>query len=203
LKAGQSDYPHAEREKHKVALRIKSRWHDDDAQRSLEEIAGALAFISWRIAKDKAINLHGQDYVYDSDEQRFAVIVEYLIFQLQIVDRLALQEFDMPDPDRQQLVITLAKHLAGHLHDNSLDIFGAGDYVGPFIEKLNQRGGEYAELAYNDDGPSYPFMRHLGYEIQQVMGDSQENRWVIDQVMDRDGFDIDREIRRSMQNLFE
>ena len=115
--------------------RIKSRWHDDDAERSLDEIAGALAFIGWRIAKDKAINLHGQDFVIVDDEQRFAVIVEYLIFQLQIVDRLALMELDLIDDDRRQLVVTLARHLAGHLHDNSVDIFGPGDYVGPFIEK--------------------------------------------------------------------
>jgi hypothetical protein len=53
------------------------------------------------------------------------------------------------------------------------------------------------------DGPSYPFMRHLGYEIQQVMGPSHENRWVIDQVMDKDGLEIDREIKRAMRNLFE
>ena len=48
-----------------------------------------------------------------------------------------------------------------------------------------------------------PFMRHLGFEIQQIMGDSQENRWVIDQVMDKDGIEINREIRRAVQNLFE
>ena len=186
-----------------VALRIKSRWHDDEADRSLDEIAGALAFISWRIAKDKAINLHGQDFVYDGDEQRFAVIVEYLIFQLQIIDRLALLRFDMSDDDRRKLVVTVAKHLAGHLHDNSVDIFGPGDHVGPFIATLNARGAEYAELNYAEDGPSYPFMRHLGYEIQQIMGPSHQNRWVIDQVMDRDGPDIDREIRRAMDNLFD
>lgn len=186
-----------------MALRIKSRWHDDDAERSLDEIAGALAFISWRIAKDKAINLHGQDYVYENDEQRFAVITEYLIFQLQIVDRLALIRLELNDDDRRKLVITLAKHLAGHLHDNSTDIFGPGDYVNPFIEKMNQRSSEYAELNYSEEGPSYPFMRHLGYEMQQVMGESQENRWVIDQVMDKDGLEIDREIRRALDNLFE
>ena len=186
-----------------MALRIKSRWHDDDAERSLDEIAGALAFIGWRIAKDRAINLHGQDYVYEGDAQRFAVITEYLIFQLQIVDRLALTELQLNDEDRQKLVITLARHLAGHLHDNSTDVFGPGDYVGPFIEKLNQRGSEYAEFNYTDEGPSYPFMRHLGYEIQQIMGESQENRWVIDQVMDRDGIEINREIKRSVANLFE
>lgn len=186
-----------------MALRIKSHWHDDDAERSLDEIAGALAFIAWRIAKDRAINLHGQDYVYDTDEQRFAVIVEYLIFQLQIIDRLAVMELELGDEDRHRLVVTTAKHLAGHLHDNSVDIFGPGDYVGPFIRKLNQRGDEYSEFNYTKDGPSYPFMRHLGYEIQQIMGETQENRWVIDQVMDRDGIEIDREIRRSVSNLFE
>lgn len=186
-----------------MALRIKSRWHDDDAERSLDEIAGALAFISWRIAKDKAINLHGQDYVYESDEQRFAVITEYLVFQLQIIDRLAASRLELDDADRRKLVITVAKHLAGHLHDNSVDIFGPGDYLNPFIAKINQRGEEYAELSYTDEGPSYPFMRHLGYEIQQIMGETQENRWVIDQVMDKDGVEIDREIRRAVDNLFE
>ena len=185
-----------------MALRIKSHWHDDDAERSLEEIAGALAFIAWRIAKDRAINLHGEDYVYENDEQRFAVIVEYLIYQLQIIDRLAVMDLQLEDADRRQLVIATARHLAGHLHDNSVDIFGPGDYVGPFIEKLNRRGDEYAELNYTQDGPSYPLMRHLGYEIQQIMGESQENRWVIDQVMDKDGIEIDREIRRSIGNLF-
>lgn len=185
-----------------MALRIKSHWHDDDAERSLEEIAGALAFIGWRVAKDRAINLHGQDYIYETDEQRFAVIVEYLIYQLQIIDRLAATDLQLDDEDRQRLVVTTAKHLAGHLHDNSVDIFGPGDYVGPFIEKLNLRGGEYAAFNYTQDGPSYPLMRHLGYEIQQIMGESQENRWVIDQVMDKDGIEIDREIRRAIANLF-
>ena len=185
-----------------MALRIKSHWHDDDAERSLDEIAGALAFISWRIAKDRAINLHGQDYVYETDQQRFDVITEYLIYQLQIIDRLAVLDLQLGDEDRERLIVTTAKHMAGHLHDNSVDIFGPGDYVGPFVRKLNTRGAEYAELNYTEDGPSYPLMRHLGYEIQQIMGESQENRWVIDQVMDRDGVEIDREIRRSIGNLF-
>lgn len=186
-----------------MALRIKSHWHNDESERSLDEIAGALAFISWRIAKDKAINLHGEDFIYENDEQRLAVIMEYLIFQLQIVDRLAHIRFELDDESRSQLIVTLAKHLAGHLHDNSTDILGPGDYVNPFIAKMNQRGTEYAEFAYNQDGPSYPFMRHLGYEIQQVMGETAVNRWVIDQVMDKDGLDVNREINRAMDNLFD
>ncbi len=186
-----------------MALRIKSHWHDEDADRSADEFGSALAYIGWRIAKDKAINLHGQDYVYDTDEQRMAVITEYLYFQLNIIDRIARDRLKLNDDERQDLIIALARHLAGHVQENSTDLFGAGDYVGPFIEKMNRRGVEYSELAYNDDGPSYPFMRHLGYEMQQIMGDSQENRWVIDQVMDKDGWEVDKELKRAVYNLFD
>jgi len=185
-----------------VALRIKSRWHDDDAERSLDEIAGALAFIIWRIAKEKAINLHGQDYIFDSDEQRMAVIIEYLIYQLQLVDRLASLRIGLNDDDRRDLVIATAKKLAGHVQDNSVDLFGPGEYIPPFISRLNQRGAEYTDYNYTEDGPSYPFMRHLGYEIQQLMGESQANRWVIDQVMDKDGPEVDRQLRRAIDDLF-
>ena len=186
-----------------MALRIKSRWHDDDAERSLEEIAGALAFISWRIAKDKAINLHGEDFVYENDEQRMGVITEYLLFQLQVVDRIAHISLELETKDRKQLVIKLAKHLAGHLQENCSEILGKGDYVMPFVEKMNKRSKEYADFNYTKDGPSYPFMRHLGFEIQQVMGETHENRWVIDQVMDKDGLEVDKEIRKAIENLFE
>ncbi len=185
-----------------LPLRIKSRWNKD-GDHSLEEIAGALAFISWRLSQSKAINLHGEDFIYENDQQRMAVIIEYLIFQLQIIDRLAQQELELNDEDRQQLVIAVAKKQAEIIQDNSMDMFGAGDYIQPFFALVNQRASEYAEYRYTADGPSYPFLRQLGYEIQQVMGDSQTNRWVIDQVMDRDGPELDRKIAPAMRDLFE
>jgi hypothetical protein len=186
-----------------LALRIKARWHDEDAQRSLDEIASAIAFNAWRIAKDKAINLHGEDFIYTDDEQRFAVIQEYLIFQLQLVDRIAHQRLGMDDDTRQKLVIGSAKHMAKHLHDNSVDVFGPGQFVQPFVEKVNARGSEYAQYNFTDDGPSYPFMRHLGFEMQQIMGSDGENRWVIDQVMDKDGPEVYKQLSRALQSLFE
>ncbi len=185
-----------------LPLRIKSRWNKE-GDHSLDEIAGALAFISWRLAQNKAINLHGENFIYENDRQRMDVIIEYLIFMLQIIDRLARQELELSDEDREQLVIAVAKKQAEIIQDNSLDLFGPGDYVAPFFALVNQRAGEYAEFRYTDDGPSYPFLRHLGYEIQQIMGESQENRWVIDQVMDKDGPELDRKIVPAMRDLFE
>ena len=186
-----------------MAIRIKARWHDDNADRSLDEIAGAIAFNAWRIAKDKAITLHGEDFVYETDEQRFGVIKEYLVFQLQLVDRLAHQRLGLDDESRKALVIATARNMAKHLHDNATDIFGPGEYIGDFVGLINTRGAEYADFKLTDDGPSYPFMRHLGYEVQQIMGREGENRWVIDQVMDKDGPEIYRNLSRAVDSLFE
>lgn len=184
-----------------MALRIKSHWHDEDAERSPEETASALAFIAWRIAKDKAINLHGERFIYETDEQRMAVIREYLYFLVQIVDRMAHTRLE--DDTRRALIVQLALKLAGHMQENSEDLFGPGDYGKPFIDGLNARSGEYAELNFDDDGPSYPFLRHLGYRVQQEMGDREENRWVIDQVMDKDGWEAYRQLSRAAGDLLE
>jgi len=187
-----------------MALRIKSHWHDDGNERSLGEIAGAIAYIIWRIAKDKAINLHGEDFIYDDDRQRMDVIIEYSIFMLNITDRLAKIRFDMEDERRTELIYAVTKKLAAHVHGNSLDLFGEGDHIGPFVSKINERGAEYSEFGYTElDGPSFPFLRHFGFSIQQVMGTEGENRWVIDQVMDKDGPDVVKQFSRAIDNLFE
>lgn len=184
-----------------MALRIKSYWNQDEAERSLPEIAGALAFIAWRIAVEKAINLHCERFVYDSDAQRLAVIREYLVFLIQIADRLAAEM--MGEAERRVLITAFAKKVVEHLQDNSQDLLGPGDYGSPFIELLNSRSAEYADFQIADDGPSYAFLRHLGFEIQALMGAGQENRWVIDQVMDKDGFDAYKAFARAFGNLFE
>ena len=185
-----------------MAVRIKAHWHNDEVERSLDEIAGALAFIAWRLATDKAITLHGADFVYEDDAQRMAVITEYLVFELQLVDRIAHDRLGLSDEDRKALVIALARRLAGHVQDNATDLLGPGDHVSPFVAKLNQRGAEYAEFGFTGEGPTYPFLRHLGYEIQQIMGREGENRWVIDQVMDKDGYEVYRQIDRAIGDLF-
>lgn len=184
-----------------MALRIKSRWHGED-ERSVSEIAGALAFISWRLAQEHAINLHGESFVYRDDRQRIDVISEYIIFQLQVIDRMAHEIIGLEDDKRRELIIPLATKLADQIQDNSEDLLGPGDYKKAFYEKLNERGVEYSKYNYTEDGPSYPFMRHLGYEIQQIMGSEGENRWVIDQVMDRDGLEVDRHLRKAVIDLF-
>jgi hypothetical protein len=182
-----------------MALRIKSHWWDDEQERSLTEIAGALAFIAWRLSVEKAVNLHCERFVYEDDKQRMAVVREYLVFLIQITDRLSHEI--MSEEDRRALVTSLATKVIEHVQDNSQDLLGDGDYGGPFIDLLNRRSEEYAELRLDADGPTYPFLRHLGYEIQCVMGRREENRWIIDQVMDKDAWDAYNHFSRAFENL--
>ncbi|MCU7959577.1 MAG: hypothetical protein KZQ58_06170 [gamma proteobacterium symbiont of Bathyaustriella thionipta] len=184
-----------------MALRIKSHWHNDESERSLADIASAAAFIIWRISKDKAINLHGEDYIYDDDAQRLRVILEYSLFQVQLADRMAHEKLDADG--RRTFLIALAKRLAREVQENFEEILGEGKHGKRFIDLLNQRSAEYADFKFStEDGPSYPFFRHLGYEIQQVMGGHDENRWVIDQVMDKDGPDMSKQMISAIDNLF-
>jgi hypothetical protein len=184
-----------------VALRIKSRWREEGRERSLEEIATALAFIAWRLAIDGAINLHCERFVYRDDAQRLAVIQEYLVFLIQIADRLSHGQLE--DEDRRTLIVATARKTIAHVQDNCLDLLGPGDWGGPFVELLNRRSEEYAQFQLADDGPSYALLRHLGFEIQSLMGEGQENRWVIDQVMDRDGWSAYRAFAKAFRDLFE
>ncbi len=180
-----------------MAIRIKSRWRDDD--HSMAESAEALAFITWRIALDKAITLHGQDYVYANDGQRVAVIAEYLAFQVQVADRLAYGR--LSDEERGAFVTALACKLADHVQDNLTDLFGPGDYRGPFLDELNRRSDQYAEFRFEDDKPGYAFTRYLGERIQNIMGAKDLNRWVIDQVMEIDAPDAARLLKKAMLDL--
>lgn len=184
-----------------MALRIKSHWSNEERERSLPEIGGALAFIAWRLSVEKAINLHCERFLYEDDRQRIAVIQEYLVFLIQIADRLS--DAVMDEDDRRTLITSFAAKVIEQVQDNSRDLFGTGDYGRPFIELLNRRSDEYAQLQFDEDGPSYPFLRYLGYEIQSLMEDREENRWVIDQVMDKDGWEAYKHFSRAFANLLE
>jgi hypothetical protein len=178
--------------------RIKSTWREE-RERSVDEIASALAFIAWRIALEGAKDLHGEGYRYDSDPQRVAVMAEFVAFLVQVADRLCHEI--MADEDREAFVNACARRLADQVQDNLSDLFGPGDYRGPFIETLNSRLADYSELSFADGRPGYDVLRYFGDRVQRVMGRDQTNRWVIDQIMERSGPEAAQSLHRSLLNL--
>lgn len=189
--------------------RIKDRWHNSTpeqedrdvvGEKSSDDQASALAYIIWRQALNGAINLHAEDFRYDSDQQRIAVISELLAFQIQHVDRLTYAFIE--GEKRAQLINQLCRNVSVHMQDNLSDIAGPGNYAPPFIALLNQRFAAYAEFSYKDGEPGYKALRYLGRQVLEIMGDDQENRWVIDQIIEIDAPDITDQVTRSTRRLF-
>jgi len=182
-----------------LALRIRSRWHEDGTARTAKEVAGLLAANNWKIATEKAVNLHTRGFVYRDDVQRLGAISEFLIFQAMVIDRIIYPQ--METAQRGELITELVLKMADHVVENSLNMLGEGNYHAPFVETFNNRASEYAECQFETDKLNYPFMRCFGAQIQGIMGDDADNRWVIDQVMDVDAPEICKMIQRNLRQV--
>lgn len=200
---GQAEYPRRDSAA-MVAIRIKNKWHRPDPARSTPkspvEHAGALAFISWRLALETAKKLHKDGFAYDSDRMRVAVITEFLAFCVHLCDRLASARLQIAE--RGELVRALGLRLADHMQENLSEIAGPGNYLDPFVSLLNERLDDYAELSFEHGEPGYDLLRYFGRCVLDVMGETQTNRWVIDQITEIEAPELADKIRASFENLF-
>lgn len=163
-------------------MRIRSHWNDKKKQRSPEEIAGALAFIEWRIAGKALLNLENEGFQTDTQLQRLDVLQELCAFLIHVTDRLVHDT--MNDEERQRFIVTLAVKTADTYHDNRVDSEGRGqDFRQPFIDILNTRMADYAEFRFDDGTPGYAFKRYLGECVTNSMG-PKDRKWISDQVME-------------------
>lgn len=183
-----------------MKIRIRNKWRNKNRNTSLEDNATALAYVIWQIALTATKNLHAEDFNYESDEQRIAVIAEYSIFLVHVGDRIARSQ--MNDDSRERFITTLAKQAARHYQRNVEDIIGKGDYLSGFLDKLNRRIDEYAETQFVEDEPGYETRRYLGDKIQDVMGSNQTNKWVMQQVVDLDAPEAVKHFKNAVGNIF-
>jgi hypothetical protein len=182
-------------------MRIRDRWSKQGRAPSLEDNAVALAYVCWQVALSSTKNLHEQAFDYRHDQQRVAVIQEYLAFLVHSCDRLASES--MTSGERKVFLDRLAGECARHLQRNTEDVLGPGNYSSPFIDIINARNRVYAQCTFERGEPGYALLRAFGDQIQQLMGQDQTNRWVIDQVIDIDSQESFAQIKRSMQNILD
>ncbi|MBH44859.1 MAG: hypothetical protein CMD88_05325 [Gammaproteobacteria bacterium] len=184
-----------------MAIRIKNKWSKTaKGKKSADDIASALSYISWKIALDRARQLHGDDYEYNSDHQRVTVIVEYMSFQIHIIDRL-LYLSSSSDENRLSIMNALGSQSARIMQDNCEDLFGQGDYKKGYINTLNLRSTEYSEYSFGKKENNYSIYRHLAKKIQDAMGLSQTNKWIMDQIVDIDAKDICKKIIETFESI--
>ena len=181
-------------------MRIRNKWRTEKP-RSAEENATAAAYIVWQLGLQFAKHLHEQEFDYESDSQRVSVIREYLIFTSHVVDRLAYKL--LTEEQRQSFMAALVEQVARHYQRNTEEVCGPGNYRSDFLAEANSRFMQYAECDFESTEPGYTARRILGHAVQDILGMSQTNRWVIQQVIDIDAPDAASQVTEGVAPLLE
>lgn len=179
--------------------RIRTGWKNRNKQITIEEFSNALSSICWRMSLNAAKNLHAQDFVYSSDDQRLGVIREYLVFLMHCADRLMIETLDADK--RQRFMQSLAADCQRHFRENAREIAPGKQHESSWVEFANQRMDAYAGTGFAERQPGYDMLRLLGASVLEIMGNDQTNKWVIDQVMDIDGPESYEVFVKSMDKL--
>jgi hypothetical protein len=183
-------------------MRIKSQWFKGDREKSTQEIAGAMAFTIWRIADNALKNTRRANFEIAIGPQYFLFLTEFLVFLIQVADRIAHRQLSAEA--RFAFTSTLANRVAETLAENQNRLMGdsIATHKQHFIDKLNQRAGEYADFNYGSDGPEFAFTRYLAFCMREVM-DEKDVEWVIDQMMSIEAPEAVDMVEGAMRNLYE
>jgi len=182
-------------------MRVKSHWFKN-RQRTPQEIAGALAFVIWRIGDNALKSTRKANFEITIGDQYFSFLTEFLVFLIQVADRIAYRQLSAED--RLAFTSALANRVAENLAENQSRLIGGSFEIHKqfFIDKLNLRAGEYAEFEYGSDGPEFAFTRHLGFSMREVM-DEKDSHWVIDQMMSIAAPEAVEMVEKALRDLFE
>jgi len=163
----------------KPRMRVRSRWFKSEQPKSIAEIAGAMAFILWRVAHQALRNMRAADFEIDAGPKYFEFLSEWLVFLTQVADRIAFER--LPD-QRVEFTTVVANRLAETFADNRRELLEASadsDQKSAFIDLFNLRLEDYADFDRDD----YGRLRYLAQKLAHVVG-PHDALWVHEQVME-------------------
>lgn len=183
-------------------MRIKSRWFREGSDHAPEELAGAVAFVIWRIADNALKNTRKANFEIAVGQQYFAFIAEFLVFLIQVADRIAFRS--LPAEDRTAFTVILANRVAVTYAENHSRLLGGSQHKCKqhFIDLVNQRADGYAEFDYGEEGSSFRFIRYLGYCMDQVMSEG-DSGWIIDQMTSIEAPGAAEMLEKTLRDLLE
>jgi hypothetical protein len=182
-------------------MRVKSHWFREGTSKGATEIAGAAAFIAFRIAQNSLKNMRNARFELPAGARYFAFLSEFLAFLTLAADRIAHRRGD--DAWRVEFTTALANRIGEFLADNEADLLrvdAPGECKHRFVALVNARSPDYAECGFGDDGPDYTFIRCLGHKIAAVM-EEREQTWAVSQVIDSEAPEAVDLLTRAMTGL--
>jgi hypothetical protein len=179
-------------------MQIKARWNKRAKEQSLEDIAGAVNMICWKIATNSVLELENQGCQTHSNHHRLQIIGELLAFLVSVADRLVYES--LTDEERQDFILFLAWRMTDTYMDNLREVLGPGDYRRAFIDMINQRGVDYSELSFNEGEAGFDFLRYFGEQMEALM---VEKHWVSQQAIEVTGPEAVKTLKTAMHDLFD
>lgn len=167
-------------------VRVKTTWFkDEDAPRSPEEIANAIASVIWRLADSTVESLSQAEYDIVTPQRGFRIIGELVCFLAHYTDRLVFGRID--EPARHALIIAIARKLAEVMEENIIEVTGGKDpdydYRTGFIDLFNRRSADYATFEINANQISYQASRYLSLMVREIM-EAHDQTWIQDQLIE-------------------
>ena len=84
----------------------------------------------------------------------------------------------------------LGTYSSAIMQENCEDLFGQGDYKTRYIKTLKIRSSEYSNYEFSPKERNYSIYRHLALKVQEAMGYSQTNKWIMDQIVDIEAVEV-------------
>jgi anaerobic selenocysteine-containing dehydrogenase len=182
---------------------VKSTWFKPGRSHAPGDVAGALAFITWRVAQNMLKSMRRADFDIDPGPQYFDFLAEAVVFAIQVAWRLVHPRYD--DDGRVAFMTALANRTGEELAENRSRLLGDRDAAAikaDFIDLLNRRNAEYAEFGYGAEGPDFAFLRYFATTVAELMPE-KDKRWTWDQVMAIEGPEAAATVARSVAGLFD
>jgi len=180
-------------------VRIKKRWNQHDAPRTLAQMANAVAATIWKLAADVVLNLENENFETSTQAQRVDLLEEVVCYLVHFVDRWLYAQ--TTQDQRSEFIDCLVRDLARLLEDSRVDVQGGDGYQGAFIDILNRRTADYAAFSYSEEeGCSFAMRCRLGEMVQETMG-ARDNRWIPDYIVGREAPAVESSLRRSLVGL--
>jgi hypothetical protein len=180
-------------------VRVKKRWNQHGKPRSMAQMANAIGATIWKLAAGVLLNLENENFETATQGQRVDILEELVAYLVHYCDRWIYPQVDQQQ--RGEFISCLARDMARMLEDSRIDVQGEGEYQQAFLEKMNQRSGDYAVFGFSEtEGASFAMRCRLGERVQLSMG-ARDNRWIPDYIVGREAPEIEDALKRSLVGL--